>query len=175
MIRCQNNRLVGSDTLLPDGEYVLIACSDDGEGMPESVARRAFEPLFTTKLSGSGAGLGLAQVLSMCEQRRAAPRRSTACLAAARRCGCICRAIASAARRTAASQTVVEQPALRHAGMVLLVEDNEDVAGGRRSGARDVRLRESGTSRPPTSAFDVLNGAASVSNSCCRTFRCRAS
>ena len=68
VIRCQNNRLVGSDTLLPDGEYVLISCSDDGEGMPEAVVRRAFEPLFTTKLRGSGTGLGLAQVLSMCEQ-----------------------------------------------------------------------------------------------------------
>ena len=68
VIRCQNNRLVSSDTLLPDGEYVLIACSDDGEGMPDAVARRAFEPLFTTKLRGSGTGLGLAQVLAMCEQ-----------------------------------------------------------------------------------------------------------
>ncbi|MFP3711807.1 ATP-binding protein, partial [Paraburkholderia sp. SIMBA_009] len=28
----------------------------------------AFEPLFTTKLRGSGSGLGLAQVLAMCEQ-----------------------------------------------------------------------------------------------------------
>ncbi|EDZ99013.1 integral membrane sensor signal transduction histidine kinase, partial [Burkholderia sp. H160] len=68
VIRCQNNRLVGSDTLLPDGEYVLIACSDDGEGMSDAVARRAFEPLFTTKLRGSGTGLGLAQVLSIAEQ-----------------------------------------------------------------------------------------------------------
>ncbi|SIT47299.1 Periplasmic sensor hybrid histidine kinase (fragment) [Paraburkholderia ribeironis] len=94
VIRCQNNRLVGSDTSLPDGEYVQIICSDDGEGMPEAVVLRAFEPLFTTKLRGSGS-----RKCWRCASRRAAPRRSTACRAAARRCGSFCRVIASARQR----------------------------------------------------------------------------
>jgi signal transduction histidine kinase/CheY-like chemotaxis protein len=156
VIRCQNNRLVGSDTLLPDGEYVLIACSDDGEGMPESVARRAFEPLFTTKLSGSGAGLGLAQVLSMCEQAG-----GTAKIDSVPGSGTTVRLYLPRYRERrathAASQTVVEQPALRHAGMVLLVEDNEDVAAGV---AAVLETFGCEVRHEPTAdqAFDVLNG-----------------
>ncbi|MFM0596201.1 hybrid sensor histidine kinase/response regulator [Paraburkholderia dilworthii] len=129
VIRCQNNRLVGSDTLLPDGEYVLIACSDDGEGMPEAVARRAFEPLFTTKLRGSGSGLGLAQVLSMCEQAG-----GTAKIESVPGSGTTVRLYLPRHReRQAAAVTnleTVRQPVPASAGVVLLVEDNEDVAAG---------------------------------------------
>ena len=128
VIRCQNNRLVGSDTLLPDGEYVLIACSDDGKGMPETVARRAFEPLFTTKLRGSGTGLGLAQVLSMCEQAG-----GTATIDSVPGSGTTVRLYLPRHRgrkMTAANLETLQQPAQAPAGMVLLVEDNEDVAAG---------------------------------------------
>lgn len=41
---------------------LLIAVEDTGPGMPESVARRAFEPLFSGRKDSSGAGLGLANV-----------------------------------------------------------------------------------------------------------------
>ncbi|WP_025597613.1 hybrid sensor histidine kinase/response regulator [Burkholderia sp. WSM2230] len=156
VIRCQNNRLVGSDTLLPDGEYVLIACSDDGDGMPESVARRAFEPLFTTKLSGSGAGLGLAQVLSMCEQAG-----GTARIDSVPGSGTTVRLYLPRYRERrqahAAPQAVVEKPALRHAGMVLLVEDNEDVAAGVTAVLETFGCE---VRHEPTAdqAFDVLTG-----------------
>ncbi|MFM0645123.1 ATP-binding protein [Paraburkholderia bryophila] len=129
VIRCQNNRLVGSDTLLPDGEYVLIACSDDGEGMPEAVARRAFEPLFTTKLRGSGTGLGLAQVLSMCEQAG-----GTAKIESVPGSGTTVRLYLPRHRErqaaAAANLETVRPPIPASAGVVLLVEDNEDVAAG---------------------------------------------
>jgi signal transduction histidine kinase len=129
VIRCQNNRLVGSDTLLPDGEYVLIACSDDGEGMPEAVARRAFEPLFTTKLRGSGTGLGLAQVLSMCEQAG-----GTAKIESVPGSGTTVRLYLPRyreRRKATAAQIETAQPAVpAPSGVVLLVEDNEDVAAG---------------------------------------------
>ncbi len=130
VIRCQNNRLVGSDTLLPDGEYVLIACSDDGEGMPETVARRAFEALFTTRLRGSGTGLGLAQVLSMCEQAG-----GTAKIDSVPGSGTTVRLYLPRYRERqkaapAANVETARQPAPGPVGMVLLVEDNEDVAAG---------------------------------------------
>lgn len=129
VIRCQNNRLVSSDTLLPDGEYVLIACSDDGEGMPEAVARRAFEPLFTTKLRGSGTGLGLAQVLSMCEQAG-----GTAKIESVPGSGTTVRLYLPRYRerqKTSVAASESAQPATQaSAGVVLLVEDNEDVAAG---------------------------------------------
>jgi signal transduction histidine kinase/CheY-like chemotaxis protein len=127
VIRCQNNRLIGSETLLPDGEYVLIACSDDGEGMPDAVARRAFEPLFTTKLRGSGTGLGLAQVLSMCEQAG-----GTAKIDSVPGSGTTVRLYLPRYRaRGEQPQTTDASPVARmQAGAVLLVEDNEDVAAG---------------------------------------------
>ncbi|MGF6238675.1 signal transduction histidine kinase/CheY-like chemotaxis protein [Paraburkholderia sp. GAS38] len=129
VIRCQNTRLVSSDTLLPDGEYVLISCSDDGEGMSEAVARRAFEPLFTTKLQGSGTGLGLAQVLALCEQSG-----GTAKIDSVPGSGTTVRLYLPRYREPRAVAGVVDEAALdaRSAsqGMVLLVEDNEDVAAG---------------------------------------------
>nr|WP_041759160.1 ATP-binding protein [Paraburkholderia phytofirmans] len=129
VIRCQNNRLVGSDTLLPDGEYVLIACTDDGEGMPEAVARRAFEPLFTTKLRGSGTGLGLAQVLSMCEQAG-----GTARIDSVPGSGTTVRMYLPRYRdrrkTTVVQAETVPAPVPPPSGVVLLVEDNEEVAAG---------------------------------------------
>jgi len=129
VIRCQNTRLVSSDTLLPDGEYVLISCSDDGEGMNEAVAHRAFEPLFTTRLQGSGTGLGLAQVLAMCEQSG-----GTAKIDSVVGSGTTVRLYLPHYREGRAASSVVDDATMdeRSAsqGMVLLVEDNEDVAAG---------------------------------------------
>jgi len=49
-------------------EGIEIVIEDDGPGMEPDVARRAFEPFYTTKSGSSGVGLGLAVVYGIMER-----------------------------------------------------------------------------------------------------------
>jgi len=52
----------------PRGEFVAIAMRDTGLGIPADVLPKVFEPFFTTKEVGKGTGLGLSQVYGFAKQ-----------------------------------------------------------------------------------------------------------
>jgi signal transduction histidine kinase len=61
---CQQNAEV------EPGQFVMVAITDTGSGIPPEIVAKVFDPFFTTKPPGKGTGLGLSQVYGFVKQSR---------------------------------------------------------------------------------------------------------
>ncbi|WP_342071669.1 hybrid sensor histidine kinase/response regulator [Yoonia algicola] len=57
-----------SELGVPAGQYIVIAVSDTGHGIPKDQITQVFQPFFTTKAIGKGTGLGLSMVHGFVKQ-----------------------------------------------------------------------------------------------------------
>jgi len=109
------------------GQYVVIAVTDTGTGMPASVIERAFDPFYTTKGVGKGTGLGLSQVYGFVKQSHGHVKiysepghGSTIKLYLPRHFG-------AATERQRIAETLGDIPRARDGEAVLVVEDDAAV------------------------------------------------
>ena len=107
------------------GDFVRIAVSDTGAGIPAHLLHKVFDPFFTTKEVGKGTGLGLSQVHGFAKQAG-----GTALIESRVGEGTTVALFLPRARISllpSRLETAV-QLAERASGSILLVEDNDDVA-----------------------------------------------
>jgi two-component system, NtrC family, sensor kinase len=109
-------------SLLP-GQYVEVSIEDTGTGMAPEVLARVYEPFFTTKEIGKGTGLGLSQVYGFVQQSggevliRSDPGKGT----------CVTLYLPRSNEPVAVEPTAATEQDVRGSGIVLLVEDNDEV------------------------------------------------
>jgi signal transduction histidine kinase/CheY-like chemotaxis protein len=107
------------------GEYVAISLSDTGEGIPDEILPRVFEPFYTTKEVGRGTGLGLSQVYGFARQSG-----GMAIIESQLGVGTVVTLLLPISTAAASVDTAMERvhSKSRISGTILLVEDNDEVA-----------------------------------------------
>ena len=107
------------------GEFVAIRVADTGSGIPPEVLPHVFEPFFTTKEVGKGTGLGLSQVYGFARQSG-----GTATITSTIGRGTVITLYLPRTREVPAPPIAQaeSEAAPPHGGVVLLVEDNDEVA-----------------------------------------------
>jgi signal transduction histidine kinase/CheY-like chemotaxis protein len=106
------------------GEFVALSVTDTGAGIGPDDLSRVFEPFFTTKELGKGTGLGLSQVYGFAQQIGGGVTIDSKVGE-----GTTVTIYLPRAKSAAAAAAGRGQPSTRRAkGVVLLVEDDENVA-----------------------------------------------
>jgi len=107
------------------GQYVMVAVTDTGCGIPADVIEHVFEPFFTTKPEGQGTGLGLSMVYGFVKQSDGHIK-----LYSEPGQGTTVRIYLPRAREREDIETEVDAgPATGGTETVLVVEDDDDVRG----------------------------------------------
>jgi PAS domain S-box-containing protein len=105
------------------GHYVMIAVSDNGQGMDPETQAHVFEPFFTTKSSDRGTGLGLSTVYGIVKQSG-----GHIWLYSEKGVGSTFKVYLPIATGDVQSQTLPPPPpAVKGRGTVLIVEDEDGV------------------------------------------------
>ena len=121
-----NRVLPASTDRVPDlaGRFVALSVRDNGTGIAPDDMKRVFEPFFTTKQVGKGTGLGLSQVYGFARQSGGGATIDSK-LGEGTVVTLYLPRAASAATEPDTSEPAAEP---RASGVVLLVEDDENVA-----------------------------------------------
>ena len=125
-ISAGNVRLEGDEGTR--GEFVRIAVSDSGHGMPPDVQARAFEPFFTTKDVSKGSGLGLPQVYGFAQQSKGRVSIESTVGVGTIVTVLLPRSLRDPAADASEASAAMSKTEVVRRGHVLLVEDDRDVS-----------------------------------------------